>query len=189
MTLIAEDFEVRRATQSDIVDHLPRLHAEASVPGVKVIELGVRSGNSTAAFLTAAEEQDGHVWSVDISWAPLPQPWYESGRWTYTLGDDTGTEVLDVLPDGVDVVFIDTSHHYRHTLTELELYVPKVKPGGVVLLHDTELDTPADTPKDDPLFPVAEAVRRYTGLHGLTVEWVTGCYGLAVIHIGKGVRP
>ena len=46
----------RRAQHgSDISDHLPRLFELASVPHVKVIELGVRSGDSTSAFLAAAQ--------------------------------------------------------------------------------------------------------------------------------------
>lgn len=181
---LASEYEVRRVQSSDIVDHLPRLHAEASRPGVKVIELGVRSGNSTAAFLAAADACDGHVWSVDTDWASLPEEWYRSGRWSYVIGDDCDPTVVAGLPDGVDVVFIDTSHHYAHTLRELAVYVPKVRPGGVVLLHDTELDAPYAAPADDPVFPVAAAIRRYTGERGLTVEWVEGCYGLGVIHIG-----
>lgn len=183
MTAIFEDYEVRRSNSSDIVDHLPRLHAEASMDGVKVIELGTRSGNSTAAFLAAAEAHDGHVWSVDIEWTRLPECWYESNRWTYVIGDDCDPTIVDQLPDDVDILFVDTSHHYEHTLTELRLYTPKVKPGGVVLLHDTELECPLQMPADDPPFPVAAALKRYAAEHGLTVEWVHGCYGLGVLYV------
>ena len=187
MSAITEDLEVRRAAWSDIGDHLYRLRDEASRPGVKVIDLGVRSGNSTAAFLSAAEAHGGHVWSVDISWAPLPEFWYQSGFWSFTIGDDCDPFIVNCTPDEVDIVFIDTSHHFQHTLDELTLYVPKVKPGGVVLLHDTELETPFDAPPDDPPFPVAEAIRKYTAERGLTVEWVTGSYGLGVIHVSEAV--
>lgn len=185
MTAISAEFEYCLSRWSDIVDHLPRLCSEASRPGVKVLELGVRSGNSTSAFLAAAEENDGHVWSVDIEWAALPEIWYESGRWDFVVGDDLDPVVLETLPDVVDVLFIDTSHHYQHTLNELTEHVPRVAPGGVVLMHDTELDRPFAAPEDDPEFPVAEAIRKYVADKGLTVEWVTGCYGLAVIHIGQ----
>lgn len=188
MTAISEDFEVRQARWSDICEHLPRLRGEASRPNVTVLELGTRSGNSTAAFLVAAEQNDGHVWSVDIEWAALPEIWYESGHWTFVIGNDLDPVVLENLPDVVDVLFIDTSHHYQQTLDELIAHVPRVSPGGVVLMHDTELDTPAGAPASDPPFPVAEAIRKYTGDHGLTVEWVTGCYGLGVIHIGEAVK-
>jgi predicted O-methyltransferase YrrM len=187
MTLITDELQARKASWSDIGDHLPRLYDEANRRAVRVLELGVRSGNSTAAFLAAAEANDGHVWSVDIAWAPLPEVWYLSGCWTFTIGDDLDDTIAAQQPTDVDVLFIDTSHHYWHTLAELELYVPRVTPGGVVLLHDTELDRPYDAPPDDPEFPVATAIREYAEAHDLEVEWVTGCYGLGVIRIPEVV--
>ena len=172
----------RRAQHgSDISDHLPRLFELASVPHVKVIELGVRSGDSTSAFLAAAQAHDGEVWSVDISEPRVPEFWRELPFWYLTVGDDL--EVSDRLPDQVDVVFIDTSHTFEQTKAELELYVGKVKPGGVIVLHDTELERPDASPASDPPFPVAQAVREFSEGLGLNVEWLTGCYGLAIITV------
>lgn len=167
---------------SDIFAHLHRLHLEADRPDVRVIELGVRSGNSTAAFLLAAERNDGHVWSVDI--AGPPPAFIGHPNWTFKQGDDLWLAAY--LPDDVDVVFIDTSHHYDQTVAELELYVPKVRPGGVVLLHDTELLHPDGHPPTDPDFPVRVAVEEYVAEHGLPVEFVPGCNGLGVIRIPGG---
>jgi predicted O-methyltransferase YrrM len=178
--MIAGEYQLRCQMRSDIVDHLPRLHQEACRPGVTVIELGVRSGNSTSAFLYAAEQNDGHVYSVDIDRAKLP--WLGHARWTFMQGDDL--DLADDLPDGVDVVFIDTSHHYGQTLAELDRYVPKVKAGGVVLLHDTELERPDGAPDQDPPFPVRKAIDEYCGKHDLIPEFVTGCHGLGVIRVG-----
>ena len=64
--LMAE-YRRRCDTDSDIREYLPLLHGYARLyPGVKVLEVGVRSGNSTVAFLAAALFAGGHVWSVDI---------------------------------------------------------------------------------------------------------------------------
>jgi cephalosporin hydroxylase len=172
----ADEYQMRCWMASDIVQHLPQLHTEASGGDSVVIELGVRSGNSTAAFLAAVELHGGHVYSVDIARPRVP--WHGHAQWTFLLGDDIAR--ADELPD-CDVLFIDTSHHYRHTLHELGVYGPKVKPGGVILLHDTELETPDGAPPEDPTFPVKAAVDEYCTLHGLTVEYVEGCYGLGVI--------
>lgn len=168
------------STDSDIVDHLPRLHAEASGGDAFVIELGVRTGVSTIAFLHAVELHGGHVWSVDIN-PPPPHEWTGHEQWTFMLGDDL--ELAEQLPDNVDVVFIDTSHTYDQTCAELEMYVEKVRPGGVVLLHDVELKHPELSPITDPPFPVRAAVDEYCAANGLTVEIVSGCYGLGVIRI------
>jgi len=164
---------------SDIRDHLPRLHDEATGGDVTVLELGVRSGNSTAAFLAAVEEHGGHVHSVDMVRPRVP--WFGHEQWSFYLGDDM--LLVNDLPDDVDVLFIDTSHHYRHTLAELAAFVPKVKAGGVVLMHDTELELPEGAPTHDPLFPVRTAIDEYCATRGLTPEYVEGCYGLGVIRI------
>lgn len=177
--LIESEFKARAAQPSDIYAHLPRLHAEASRPEVQIIELGVRSGNSTAAFLLAADEQDGHVWSVDVNSPNVP--YWTCERWTLTIGDDL--DLIGELPDSVDVVFIDTTHAYQQTLDELRAYWPKVKPGGVVLLHDIELEHPEMSPPTDPPFPVRVAIDEWlTEAVGVAdTEFVTGCYGLGVI--------
>ena len=180
MSLHQECFR-RAQSGSDISAHLPRLFELASRPHVKVIELGVRRGDSTSAFLAAAEEQGGEVWSVDISEPRVPAEWRDLPFWYLTVGDDL--EVSDRLPDQVDIVFIDTSHTFEQTKAELELYVGKVKPGGVMVLHDTELERPDASPTSDPAFPVAEAVRQFSEASGLNVEWVTGCYGLAIVTV------
>jgi hypothetical protein len=66
MTSFAAEYEQRCREWSDIVDHLPRLYDEVTrYREPQIIELGVRSGNSTAAFLAAVEKVGGHLWSVD----------------------------------------------------------------------------------------------------------------------------
>lgn len=181
--MIYDDYAARCGTGHDIADHMPRLFAEASIGDAIIIELGVRSGNSTAAFLAGVEQAGGHVYSVDIVTPRTPPAWLSSGLWTLHVGDDL--TFADQLPDGVDVVFIDTSHTFDQTLAELNLYAPKVRPGGVVVLHDSELAHPEASPATDPPYPVAEAIRTWADGRPVTVEWVSGCHGLAVIHVGK----
>lgn len=179
MTLVAE-FEQRLMEWCDLRDHLPTLYAFGK--GARVIELGVRSGNSTSAFLAAQEVAGGQLWSVDIEPAYVPAEWLETG-WTFIQGDDLA--VVDQLPDDVDVVFIDTVHTYTHTLAELMVYSDKVRPGGVIVCHDTELDHAPSDP-GPPAYPVAAAIQEWTAMAGWEVDWHSGCYGLAVIHKPKG---
>jgi predicted O-methyltransferase YrrM len=177
------EYQGRCGVWSDIVDHLPTLHATVMrYAEPAVIELGVRSGNSTAAFLAAASQVDGHVWSVDIQLPQAPGWWWETKLWTPIVGNDLDPAVLARLPEQCDVLFIDTSHAYDHTLRELRTYAPMVRPGGVVLCHDTELEAP-ELVGPQPPFPVAKAISEYCTEAGL--EWVnnTGCYGLGVIAI------
>lgn len=178
------EYESRRSVWSDIQGHLEFLHEMAMrTPGGRVLELGVRWGTSTAALLDAVERVDGHLWSVDISAPTVPTWWALTGRWTLTIGDDLDPGVLAAQPDGVDMLLLDTSHIYAHTLAELRAYVPKVRPGGVFCCHDTELDNAPDQPPGDPSFPVAKALDAFCTETGLTWSNRTGSYGLGVIHI------
>lgn len=177
------DYQGRCNVWSDIVDHLPTLHGHVlRYTKPVVLELGVRSGNSTAAFLAAVSLVEGHVWSVDIGLPQAPGWWWQTGLWSPIVGNDLDPSTLARLPEPVDVLFIDTSHAYDHTLRELETYVPRVKPGGVVLLHDTELEAP-ELVGPQPPFPVAKAIEEYCAENGLGWENITGSYGLGVIDI------
>jgi predicted O-methyltransferase YrrM len=173
---VVDIYTERCEIESDIVGHLPRLYAEAAIGNAQIIELGVRTGNSTSAFLAAVEQHGGHVWSVDNG--QIDVPFMDHPQWTFIWGDDEF--VADELPDDVDVLFIDTSHFYRDTLRELNQYVPKVRAGGVVLMHDTELSR--QIPKD-PVYPVRQAIERYCRRHALKPEYVPGWCGLGVIRL------
>ena len=132
-----EEYQQRLSEWSDVQYCMPRMRDTAlRYPQVAVLELGVRSGNSTSAFLSAAEENGGHVWSMDTEPPEVPAHWRNSGLWTFLHGDDL---LLDARDGKFDIVFIDTSHHYDHTLAELRKYVPLVAVGGTVLLHDSLL--------------------------------------------------
>lgn len=180
----ATEYGIRCAEPSDIQDWLPTLHDEACrYPEVRVLELGVRSGNSTAAFLAAADKVDGHVWSVDITPARVPQWWHDRGRWTFVLGADVPPP--DGLPAEVDVLFIDTSHHYQHTYDELTWYAGRVRPGGVILLHDTDLYLPDDRIDGELPFPVKRALDRFCDEHAQKWENRPGCNGLGVLRISE----
>jgi len=182
VSALAEEYGARASVWSDIQDWLPTLHETVlGYPSATVLELGVRRGNSTAAFLAAVEQVDGHLWSVDVRTPAVPPLFWQSGRWTCRIGDDCDPVIADALPAEVDVLFIDTSHHYDHTLAELRLYMPRVKPGGTVLMHDTELEQPEGWTGE--AFPVARAIDTYCAEARLTWDNRPGCFGLGVLKV------
>lgn len=176
---LAEQYERLCSTPSDIVGHLPRfVEFVRLLDAEHVIELGTRTGVSTVAFLYALEETGGRLTSVDID----PKPAIGSyEHWRFIQGDDCSPEVFTALQPA-EIVFIDTSHLYEHTLQELNLYRFLVKPGGVMLLHDTELERPIGAPAR-PRFPVRTAIEEFCAAEGL--EWVElpGSWGLGVIRL------
>lgn len=176
---IQERYDRLLGEDTDVRDHLPRFaELVKELNAQHVIELGVRSGVSTVAFLYALEETGGHLTSVDIS----PGPQIESSRWTFIQSDDLAPELLAQLWPAA-IVFIDTSHHYEHTLAELRTYRPLVEPGGAILCHDTELEEPHLAPPTDPPFPVKTAITEFCDEEGLDWSNDPKCFGLAEIRI------
>ncbi|MCB1079580.1 MAG: class I SAM-dependent methyltransferase [Verrucomicrobiae bacterium] len=69
--------------------------------------------------------------------------------------------------DSLDFVYIDAQHHYEAVREDLELWHPKVRPGGILAGHDY-----LDGMVGGDLFGVKKAVDEFAATHGLKV-WVT----------------
>ena len=188
-----EEYQQRIGKYSDIREQMPLLYEAVRRYDTPVVaELGVFRGNSTIALLRGASERGGHVWSVDKGPVTAPHWWESSDYWSLLVADDMGEDAAKWIPAKLDVLFIDTSHLYGHTLAELARFVPRVRPGGMVLCHDTELtrngwplqpdfsDKPewggvmgeewARAAASGPEYPVAAALDDYCKDKGLTWE-------------------
>jgi cephalosporin hydroxylase len=177
---LADEYERLCETPSDIYLHLPRFVAMVeALDAQHVIELGTRTGVSTLAWLHALQRTGGRLTSVDIDARP---PIGEHAHWTFIQGDDMDPAISGSL-DVADIVFIDTSHHYTHTLRELHTYRWLVKPGGLIVCHDTELPRPEGMPPSDPVFPVKKAIERFVAEAGLVWSNVSECWGLGIIEV------
>lgn len=147
-----------------------------------IIELGVRTGVSSSIWLAAIEESTGGLlWSVDVE---QPHGDYVAAilghpNWQLTVADDL--LVADAAPPEADIVFIDTSHSYRHTLAELVAYVPHLSPDGIVLLHDSNVEHCSDEDEGEP-WPVRRAIDSYIAENPeWSVDHTTDRYGLALM--------
>lgn len=177
MTL-EDEYAKRCAEPSDIVDHLPRFVQMVVTRDAKhVVELGTRSGVSTIAWLYGLEQTGGRLTSVDLEPAPPIGDW---PHWKHLVGDDLNPAVISSIAPA-DIVFIDTSHEFNHTLNELRSYRFVVKPGGLIVLHDTELEHPIGAPPL-PAFPVRRAIERFCAEEGYGYTLVPGCWGLGIIN-------
>lgn len=109
-----------------------------------VIELGCFVGWTTAHMaLALAARGAGRLYAVDGS-APYLEAMQANlnrlglGEWVEPVcGFSTAPGVLDALPSGADVIFLDTSHAYPETLEEIRLHAPRLAPGGYLVLHDS----------------------------------------------------
>ena len=96
-----------------------------------VLELGVGPGYSTQKILQALGGKG--LWSVDISPCTGIRERISEDYpdWVFIQEDDRKLKWTRK----VDLIFIDTSHQYEHTLEELEKYSPYAQ--HWIFLHDT----------------------------------------------------
>ena len=138
------EIQRRARTSTDISDHLPRLFVEAlQADPNTIVELGVRGGESTFAFERAARLTGASVVSVDVNETSYTS---EYDDWRFVRADDI--EFAERFKEwcsehdvgsSIDVLFVDTSHHYDHTVTEINAWFPHLGNGAVVLFHDTNM--------------------------------------------------
>jgi cephalosporin hydroxylase len=129
---------------SDIDEHLELIFTETLLLEPKlIVELGVRGGTSTFVFERAANLCGASIVSVDIDDCSSVSP---HPRWHFFQGDDV--QFADVfpefcrqrnLPPSVDLLFIDTSHYYDHTVQEIAAWFPHLSSRAKVMLHDTNM--------------------------------------------------
>lgn len=177
---LAERFAAACTEPSDIRLQVPRLARIVRERNAQhVVELGTRGGVSTVAFLWGLSHTGGALTSCDLD--ERPDLGGDMPRWAFIRGNDLSLDVLNRMAPA-DVVFIDTSHLYHQTLEELAAYRKVLRPGGIFLLHDTELPHPAG--EDDCIaFPVRKAIERYCAEEKL--EWCnwSGSHGLGMIEV------
>ena len=116
----------------------------------RVVQCGHYVGYSTLllGFLMRKMGKTGGLYSVDIdpSVTSYTAEWIEKAG----LSDYVHLDVADSAdPDGPgkvlthfgnlppQLVFIDSSHQYEHTLKELDLWYGQLPQGGLIVLHDT----------------------------------------------------
>lgn len=165
------------AKPTDIHQHLPTLYSLVVDSKAKaVLELGVRAGESTVAFLEAVEATGGHLTSLDIDPCEAARAMIKGygleARWTFVHEDDLVFGAAWDKSKPWDLIFVDSSHIYEHTKKEVALFEPLVRPGGIMAFHDTAA------------FPhgVLEPIQEYLrGRSGYRFENALHCNGLGVL--------
>ncbi len=110
-----------------------------------VVELGCYVGWTSAhlALGLQAAGQNGKLWCLDYDSRFLEaartnlQRLDLAGQVEFVQGLSLSPSVLAVLPKDINLLFIDTSHEYQDTLDEIEAYLPRLAPGGIIALHDS----------------------------------------------------
>lgn len=157
-------------TQSDIQHHLPLLY---SLAHGNVLELGTRTGVSTAALLAGVETRGGAVLSIDID--DCSELFKGHPQWAFWQQSSTDADVaqdITTYAGPFDFLLIDTEHSTEQVSAELTLWAPSMAPGGTICVHDTET------------FPgVRRAIADFCDARGWQVTFVLPCNGMAVIEV------
>jgi predicted O-methyltransferase YrrM len=121
-------------------------------PGFVACEIGSYLGGSTAFLAAAASRRRGHIHAVD-TWLNDAMP-DKPGEDTFTrFVENTqafshlitthrgrAADVCHEVPV-LDLLFLDGDHSYDGTREDLVLYGPKLKPGGILVMHDYTYDS------------------------------------------------
>lgn len=139
--------------QDELIETL--MVAAYAVPEPKVIvEIGCDAGGTLYAWRSMFP-------AADVYGLTLPVNRVEDGGQGYQLnyhqarmvfGDSHDPAVLQRLKTKlgrrqVDVLFIDGDHSYRGARQDWDMYVPLVRRGGLVLVHDALNQTTPDVPR------------------------------------------
>lgn len=134
-------------SNTDISSHLPTLFCYSIMQNPELIlELGVRGGESTKAFMKSLSLSNSKLLGIDIQ-SYSGQCYAASRNAAFLCMSDldfpnyfTQSEYKS---NKIDFVFIDTSHLYKHTLQEITAFVPLLSANGMLLFHDSNV-TPID---------------------------------------------
>lgn len=167
MKNLEQEYQTACETMSDIYEHLPILRKYASMCK-HVTEMGVRSGQSSRAFLT----ESVILRSYDLYLEDGVVNLFEKAR---LIGKDVKYLVgntLEITIENTDMLFIDTEHTYEQVTAELNLHHEKVN--KFISFHDT------DKPFGEEVLPaIVEFTIRNPQWHFIYHN--KSCHGLTII--------
>ena len=172
---------------SDMAAHMPTLYVLARTWSDKgVVELGVNTAFSTVALLAGVSEAGSRLVSYDTTpcelnlWKNLgltePDP---SLKWDFRQMHSLKA-VAQWDDESISLWFLDTSHLLEQTRQELEAWLPKISPQGVMCGHDYFLhEHPQWTGKSG----VKTAVDEFTARHAdrFTLQVLPHDHGLWIL--------
>ncbi len=130
--------------KTDISDHLPMLFTESlNIESKLIVELGVGDGESTFVLDRVANLWGAKLVSVDIDDRAEVSSFKDR---IFVQSDDISfaAEFTDWcrkrgFEPVIDILFIDTSHLYDHTVAEIRAWFPYLASHCKVFFHDTNM--------------------------------------------------
>jgi len=107
-----------------------------------LVEIGSADGGSSVVLGDQARRRSGHLTCIE----PKPKQRMIDNMQRYGLirhytlipAASPWLGALEAqLPESIDLLFIDGCHEVRHCLVDYHYLAPRVRPGGVIVFHDT----------------------------------------------------
>jgi len=106
----------------------------------QIIEIGSADGGSSVVLGAKAKERAGHLFCIEMKTRQrmVDNMTRHGLEEFYTLLAKASPWVpLDILPASIDLLFIDGRHDTRWALVDYHYFEPLVRPGGIIVFHDT----------------------------------------------------
>jgi predicted O-methyltransferase YrrM len=105
-----------------------------NINNISILELGVQKGISTNYFLEVCEKNNGKLYSVDIEDCSKVS---NNPRWKFIHSrDDDFDKIFNLIPNQVDIIYIDSLHEAYHVEKLIYNYYAKLKEGGYIFIDD-----------------------------------------------------
>lgn len=172
-----DEIIIKSQERTVINDHLSSLFIESLRTNPKlIVELGVETGQSTFALERVARLCNSKLVSVDLEDCSNACQWED---WIFIKKDDLEFSKMfiswckknDIIPE-IDILFIDTDHHYEQTIKEIRQWFPYLSKRAKVFFHDSNAK-PVYRRKDGSLGSAPDFER---GVIRALEEYLTGSF-------------
>ncbi len=100
----------------------------------QILEFGVQKGRSTIEFLKYCEKNNGHLFSFDVENCSKVS---NSKCWTFRQTRDDNYEFIKkIIPEKLDLIFLDTVHEAGHVEKIFYNYFDRLKINGFFIIDD-----------------------------------------------------
>ena len=110
-----------------------------------IVESGGNVGMASSFILKALQDENiaGRLYSIERSTKIVPGSLIPDGlKGAYVPIAGSVEDVLagDQLPAEIDLFLHDSTHRYEHMMMEFEGFWPRLRPGGVLVSHDVNMN-------------------------------------------------
>ena len=139
MTYLQTIQEYIHNNNSGISSHLDTIYMKVlEFKPKNIVELGVCGGESSMIFNYINEEISSNIVGIDVN--QCDYSFMKNGIF-YKANDIIFHEFYSSLyGKNIDVLFIDTSNYYEHTIQEIHYWFPLLSDKALVIFHDTNLN-------------------------------------------------